>query len=118
MYLSRPVAVVGQVSCLLLLVGRSDKGLFSCDREAAACGLLRVHLVHFAVLFLKGGCVETVRQHGRESCNVLSGFELFNAAPVHFLFNGIFEGFDFGGCFGGEGFPFFEGFDFRNDFDA
>jgi len=51
---------VGKVSCTLALVGVLYKGLSLCNTKAAACCLLCVLLVHFGVVFLKGGSIEAV----------------------------------------------------------
>lgn len=92
-------------------------GLVLCDRETAACGLLEVSLIQSGVFALEGCCVQSVGNNSGKPRNVLSGGQFLEVAGVHFGFDAVLECFDFGGSFGGQLFPFFEGFDFFDDFE-
>lgn len=59
-FVPAPAVAVGKVSCMIALVGGFYKALSLCNTKAAACGLLCVLLVHFGVVFLKGGSIEAV----------------------------------------------------------
>ena len=113
-----PFPVMVWVGSLLpvALEGHSGRGLFLRDGEAPGSDLLRIELVHVAVVLLEGRGVEAVGQHRGEAGDVLSGGELFGIALLHLLLDGVFENFDFGGGFGGQSLPVLQGFDFGDDF--
>lgn len=116
--MSRSFADSGSSLLPCALVGASGKGLFSCDRKAAACGLLCVHLVHFTVFPLESRSIKAIRKNGRKAGDILTGLDFFNPTGFHFPLDAVFQTFDFCGGFRCKGFPLFEGFDFGNDFDA
>lgn len=93
-------------------------GLVLCDGETAACGLLEVSLVQSGIFALEGCCVQSIRNNGDKPCDVLSGGQFFEVTGVHFRLDTVLECFDFGGSFGGQLFPFFEGFGFFDDFQC
>lgn len=113
--LSVPAPVGGQVSCVLLW-SAFTQGAFSCNGEAAACGLLGVLLVHFGVFPLETGGVKAIGKNSGKPGDILSRAQFFHASAVHLLLDCVLQGFDFGGGFLGKCLPFFQGFDLGNDF--
>lgn len=66
----------------------------------------------------KGGAVKTVGKNSGIADDVRPGLQLFHAHVVHVPLDFILEGFDHCGGFRLQGFPFFKGFNFGNDFDS
>ena len=100
---------------LLLWSAGGTRGLVSTDAESSACALLCVHLVHLSVLFLKGGSIKAIAQHGSETGNVLSGLQLFHAALIHLALDFVLDRLHLGGGLCKQRLPLFQGFDLLLD---
>lgn len=91
---------------------------FSCaDGEAAGNDFLAESLVNVLPDFvLEALGIEAAGLYGGEAGDILSSFQRFNSHAVHMPLDFILDGFDHFSGFLLEGFPFFQRFDFGNDF--
>ena len=94
------------------------KGLFLCDREAAAGGLLDETLVDVGHDLLESRAVKSLAENGSPADDTLSGLHLFGVAVQHFCFNLVPQGFSFGFGFVNQGFQLLQSFDLGCDFDG
>lgn len=106
-------------SSLRVYFGRcSRKGLFLCDGEPAACGLLGVALVEFGHGLFEGGGVEAVGENGSVADDVGADFQLLGV-PVHHLgLDLVPDGFGFGLGFLDQSLQLLQFCDLSGDFNA
>ena len=106
-------------SSLRVYFGRcSRKGLFLCDGEPAACGLLGVALVQFGHGLLEAGGVEAVGEDGSVADDMGADFQLLGVPVHHFGLDLVPDGFGFCLGFLDEGLQLLQVCDLSGDFDA